>query len=744
LNPKGVSLRFEKNCNMKKTFLIALVTFFHFNFSSTFSQEVVDRKTGNDWCANDRLVERLKTEDPEQYARYLESQEKFRELLKNNAPSAPRLGAVTTIIPVVIHVIHQNGSGNISTAQVLDGLRVMNEDYQRNNSDTNSTRSVFKPFAGGMDVEFRLARKDPQGNCTDGIIRINSTITSVASSNDPIKSLSYWPSNKYYNIWITRSISGGGGGGIILGYAPFPGLYNWNQHGLTIIHPEWGTIGTANGGLGRTAPHEAGHNFNLYHTFQSNCGSNCSSSGDLVCDTPPSANPSFGCNQSQNTCSNDANGPSPYTSNVVDQIENYMSYDFCQNMFSQGQINRMQSAMTGVPQLANLASISNNIASGTDDAYWFTAPLCAPIAEFKFNKSLVCGGGNVTFTDESFNAPQDASWSWSWAFPGATPSSSNLQNPVITYNNPGIFGVTLTTTNSAGSSVPKTKTGIITVLPGDGPLSTGIEDFSNPQFPNNILEPDKSWVITQAPSNVIKWERSTAAFYSSPSSVWLNQFFANSGNENYLTTPGYDLSAYSDSIFLRYKLAHAPSSQAGLDQLRIMISTDCGVTWSQKEVMFSAFIYSNGGVSADNFVPSGPGEWITKENDLSSLAGLSNVQIRFQARSGNHNNFWIDDVTIYQGTISGLKKITDVEFLGLYPNPAVKQVNIQYELLKDSEVTLSLIDRIGRERILAKESGVAGSNTLSLDISAESLSPGIYMLRIETSQGSSIQKLVIQ
>ncbi|HRP60405.1 MAG TPA: M43 family zinc metalloprotease [Vicingus sp.] len=108
---------------------------------------------------------------------------------------------------------------------------------------------------------------------------------------------------------------------------------------------------------GRTLTHEIGHCFNLYHTFQSGCGSNCGSSGDLCCDTPPVSTSSGSCNTSENTCSNDANGADPYGTDVLDQIENYMSYNSCQNMFSLDQKTRMMAVLNSTNTTTGLAQL---------------------------------------------------------------------------------------------------------------------------------------------------------------------------------------------------------------------------------------------------------------------------------------------------------------------------------------------------------------------------------------------------
>lgn len=83
----------------------------------------------------------------------------------------------------------------------------------------------------------------------------------------------------------------------------------------------------------------------------------------------------------------------------------------------------------------------------------------APEADFEANVTTICAGESINFTDLSTESPSSLDWS----FPGGNPSSSVIENPSITYNTPGIYSVTLTATNNAGSD-QETKTNYITVL----------------------------------------------------------------------------------------------------------------------------------------------------------------------------------------------------------------------------------------------------------------------------------------
>ena len=217
---------------------------------------------------------------------------------------------------------------------------------------------------------------------------------------------SYWPSNQYFNIWVVNDINSFGVQGTILGYAQFPGSGSWNTYGVIIRNDRVGNMGTATSG-DRTLTHEIGHCLNLLHTFQSSCGNSCQSSGDRVCDTPPVDASSQGCNLTNNTCNNDASGNSVYSTDVADQIENYMSYNDCQNMFTLGQKTRMLNALNNHPSLSNLVSGSNLITTGVLNT---TPSICQ--AKFSVNSRVVCVGQPVKFTDESFFNPESFSWTF--------------------------------------------------------------------------------------------------------------------------------------------------------------------------------------------------------------------------------------------------------------------------------------------------------------------------------------------
>jgi hypothetical protein len=144
----------------------------------------------------------------------------------------------TITIPVVVHVIYNNGTENISDAQVISQINILNEDFRRTNSDADGTW----PQAADSEIEFCLASTDPQGNPTTGITRTSTSVSSF-SANDNMKFNSSggkdaWPSGDYLNFWVCDL------GGGLLGYAQFPGG-NPATDGVVCDYQYVGNIGTA-------------------------------------------------------------------------------------------------------------------------------------------------------------------------------------------------------------------------------------------------------------------------------------------------------------------------------------------------------------------------------------------------------------------------------------------------------------------------------------------------------------------
>jgi Pregnancy-associated plasma protein-A len=302
----------------------------------------------------------------------------------------------TITIPVVIHVIHKNeplGVGtNISDAQIQSQIDVLNEDFNRLNSDQSNTRSEWLPKAGVPNFQFRLACFDPDGNATSGIIR---SIRPSFSTNPPTETLynqeknnakftnlggqNAWATERYFNIWVVPSLTQfvptlTNNGFPVWGYAQFPDEYAQNPltDGVVVYYKAFGR-GFANldpqYNKGRTTTHEVAHWLNLRHIYEGGCAGT-----DFCVDTPTQADGNSGCVTFPHiTCNN---GP------FGDMFQNYMdvSDDVCMNLFTKDQVLRMRAVFQtgGVRRsfIDNYFKIGKSYQTCTEGLYGVRTPFC--------------------------------------------------------------------------------------------------------------------------------------------------------------------------------------------------------------------------------------------------------------------------------------------------------------------------------------------------------------------------------
>ena len=425
---------------------------FLFIFSVLFAQHSMAQK-----CATTQMEELNNIRHPEWKTSRLRFEKKVQEHIFLQKFRQQRTSASTIYtIPVVVHVIHNIssetiGGKNIPTQQIIDQIAVLNEDYRRLNADTSNTPSLYKPVAADIQIEFCLAIRDPNGDPTNGIKRIYDSQVSFDpySSADEVylKSLSYWPSDQYLNIWVCDLANG------VLGYAQFPSDISDNQgpattDGVVIDYSTFGrNVSTSTKyNLGRTTTHEIGHWLDLYHIWGdvSDCSGN-----DFCADIPPCSDSYY---------SSKSNCTAPVQCSNTRMIQNYMDYsdDACMNMFTADQKARMQSAMVVSPRRM---AIQNSLGC-CNTCY-------VPHANFNASKTVIAITETTTFTDQSTGNINTYSWNFG---ANASPATATGIGPhVVTYSTTGYKNISLTVMGNYGTD-PLTKNSYIHVF-------TSVPDF---------------------------------------------------------------------------------------------------------------------------------------------------------------------------------------------------------------------------------------------------------------------------
>ncbi|HEX2899212.1 MAG TPA: M43 family zinc metalloprotease [Bacteroidia bacterium] len=637
--------------------------------------------------------------------------------------SHPRTEGVTggvRKIPVVFHFIQCSDNPCVDENEALNQIVVLNEDFRR--------MSGTPGFGNGVDTEYEfcLATIDPNGCPTTGMNHVVAPQWCYHDQADAaqMKGLIQWPPTQYLNVWVPCSIETANTSGQVIGYATFP--FNLplfpNLDGV-VIHADY--LGTSNPTYrGRTTTHEVGHWLGLFHTFQNGCqgatANTCAAQGDRVCDTPQAAEANFQC-PNINSCTD-----SPIDN--FDQIENYMDYadGVCQNMFTQGQKDRMDFYTNN--QRSVLWSPANLTATGCDGT---VSAGCTPAPDFVADNVITCAGVPVQFTDLSVHAPT----SWSWSFPGGTPSTSTLQNPVVTYSTTGVYDVTLVTTNSIGNATEFKFSYIDVVQPSTSILTQGFE---------GILVLPQGWMVTDD-NGIETWKLTTAARSEGQNSMKVKNFeMRNAGEKMALHSNSFSMQNVT-SGYMTFDHSYKKYSGLTSDKLSVDISTDCGATWTEVWSLAGPYLATVAGTAAAaEWVPSQLSHWKSDTVSLDSFAGQSNVKVKFVCHSGGGQSVYLDNINMNVTLVSA----PDANAIGwdfqVAPNPFHDDLRISFALAKPEAISFTMTDVSGKV-MFRHDAGRQSQGYHQLPLAAaefRSLPAGVYFLKGETGSGAVTRKLV--
>ena len=242
------------------------------------------------------------------------------------------------IIPVVFHIYGTDWAGSnpnidltVTDERVREALQDINDNFKGGNIGEELDPN-FKDIEGKMNIEFKLAQVDPDGNTTTGIIHHESKSGFGLGGVKDTEIAEYaWDNYKYMNVHIQIVIKESSR--FKSGVAWFPDVGQSNRGVARVVY---------NGKYIKYLPpassltHEFGHFLGLEHTFKGGCVAGADK-GDGVADTPPTtageaSNPSGdGCVSGVRNCFN-----------RFINSQNHMDYNPCEAMFTKGQVDRME------------------------------------------------------------------------------------------------------------------------------------------------------------------------------------------------------------------------------------------------------------------------------------------------------------------------------------------------------------------------------------------------------------------
>ncbi|RLD63952.1 MAG: hypothetical protein DRJ01_02265 [Bacteroidetes bacterium] len=686
-----------KKLFLKKIFILSLLSVFVFAAQAQKSN----------WCGTVNFDQEAIKKD----SSILEKRAKLEKFTKEYSSRKKNTEEDVLIIPVVFHVVHDYGEENISKEKILLAIDILNKDYRKLNTDVYQAIPEFKNIVADIKVEFRLAKIDPEGNCTDGITRTQSLETYDAG-NSVKYAVPGWDNTKYLNIWTVKSIESGAAA-----WSHYPGI-SAALDGVVSIYRYIGS--------GHTLTHEIGHYLNLMHPWGNSNDPGLESNCDIddeVDDTPLTIGVvNSSCNLDQVSCGS------------LDNVQNYMDYSSCDVMFTEGQKTRMRAALnSSVSGRNNLWKQSNLEATGTNDSY--ASPICSPIADFYVDNKSVCEGSSVQFFDNSYNSSVDA---WAWSFPNGEPETSNEQNPVVKYNTPGLHTVSLKAFNSSGNNTIS-KNNIINVIDTlMGYATPYFEDMESSDFPESSTDYTKNWKIEK--QGKLSWELHST---SNNNSIRVVNYSNSSETKSILISPNINLTNFENPKNITFKLAYAKRSNSSDDDLKIYVSDDCGITWKIRFLKRGSQLVTNDGtLVSSEFIPQDD-EWSEEKCSLSSFEESNHIMIKFVCTSRKGNCLYIDDIKIGEeanrvNTVNPIKKIK----LNIRPNPFKNDAVIDYYLTHNSKTQIIITDIIGNVIGKFYKEETTGKHSLNLTSIAPNINSGIYFIKLRVNNAQTTRKII--
>jgi hypothetical protein len=677
----------------------------------------------------------MQQQDPKLKARLDEAETIIEKWIQSHPNAGMRTSSAPDTIPVVVHVVYRTAAENISDAQVLTQIDVLNNDFARLNADTVNTPVPFQAVAGGIPYRFILARRDPNGASTTGIVRKSTTTTSF-STNNAVKYTAQggddaWNTSQYLNIWVCNL------GATLLGYGEFPTGTPTLTRGFVCNYTCTGTIGTAaapyNGG--RTTTHEIGHCFNLYHIWGDDNGA-CTGT-DYVTDTPNQGNMTYGSPAWPIT-----NDPCTAGSPGI-MFMNYMDYtdDGAMNMFTNGQVARITAAITNFypglinspgiqpvnllpndAQLASILSPSGNSCSTT----------ITPSVRIKN-----AGGGTLSSCTINYSLDGAAVQQYAWTGTLASLATADVTLPAQTVSaGAHTFSSYTSSPNGTTDSNNANDSANVTFS-----ISGGALPYSQ-NFEGTF--PPAEHVIVNS-DGLTTWAQTTQGKHGGSNSMYMDNANYTTGNgmSDDFILPGLDMStAISPTMTFwhAYKLWTNPTSNPNYsDTLRILVSTDCGVTYTVAFENYGTALTTGTPVyQASDFIPTAA-QWRKDTIDLSAYVGNASVTVMFRNVSGYENNLYIDDINIQSAT-AVIAHDAAASF-SAYPNPAKGLVHVEAKGLTKGTRSLIVRNILGAE-VMHVSLPQTGDVQTSIDFTT--LNAGIYLIELRAGNNRTVQRISIE
>jgi len=370
--------------------------------------------------------------------------------------------------------------------------------------------------------------------------------------------------------------------------------------------------------------------------------------------------------------------------------------------------------------------------------YITTSSTLLPEIEFEANKTTVCTGETVIFTDKSKFSPIQ----WEWQFDPSTityvnGTNQNSQNPEVVFEASNTYSATLKVWNLNGYSELTEFEMIIT---------GGYQPYFNETFENGFEQ--KFWTI-ENPDNDITWEIfETMEYGNTKLAAGINFYnYYSFTQRDRLISPPFNLEDMS-STTLEFDHAYAKRYSEVSDSLIVLISEDCGNNWTRLLALGDdgSGSFATHSQTSDGFVPQSTQDWCGEgygsncySINLEQFTGKSNIKIAFESYNANGNPLYLDNIRLSQFVGIEQDEYMETNEVQIYPNPANGSLNVNFNA-NSKFSKLEIINHLGQ---LMQYYNIDVSESSLLINTNNNLKEGIYFIRLSGQNNSIIKKIII-
>ena len=350
-------------------------------------------------------------------------------------------------------------------------------------------------------------------------------------------------------------------------------------------------------------------------------------------------------------------------------------------------------------------------------------------AGFTSDATEVCYGWEVHYYDISTGNIT----SWEWTFYGGTPSTSNIQNPVVTYNTPGMYGVSLTVSDGTNSSTATIPEYIIVFDDPEIPdVPTGetemCQDSPNSTYYTNPgSATDWVWELNPQEAGAISWVGPDAEV----------DWDADFSGTAYIKVAAQNLcgqSNFSDELEVTIIPFPAPAENISGDD----------VVCQEEVVIYT--VPEIGDATEYEWVldPEEAGMMLVNNNICTitwsdSWEGTAELKVRGINECGEGE--WSEIFEVLVQNCTGITNNTNSNSIEVKPNPNNGTFTVEFNSSVSGKVNLTILNLLGVE--VYSNFGLEMSST-TLNLNLNHLKNGIYYLMIDNGSIKLSKKIIIQ